>query len=821
MSKDLVRADIQNLIDHHTALIESGLLDQTLEAYVEKLYYEHDLKETVAKLLEEKQTSSATRKALSRLNKGRIPSAKAAERLKEDPGFAGLFEEERRRLPYITRGGWRVNRETDLFHSENGRSLILPLCSSEEQEIASYLKGNNHMKAFLRDYTDILFKKYSEDLIDEGILHLVIHGLAEYISIHGVNYQPLKKRHAITLTGDLFPDFFENYDLYFLAFLKNYIKNEYIPEEICRRLPSVHEAEYIADYRLNRQSSSLTRRLTAAFYASPAYLLLLEEVCASVTQEKFLDILIKTKRYRQVARDYRYRIYTLSAMTENIVTAIPKQLKDLYPAARRLHRHFVLHTGPTNSGKTYEAMQALRESINGMYLAPLRMLALEKFDEMNEAGFPCSLLTGEEEKVIEGAAFRASTIEMADFNRLYECAVIDECQMITDEFRGGAWTAAILGLQALEIHLCLSPWAKDMLISLIRTCGDSYEIVEHVRTTDLIAEDKPLRGIRQVRDHDALIAFSRKSVHAIASALEKRGMPCSIIYGSLPYDVRQNEAEKFRTGITKVVVATDAIGMGMNLPIERIVFMEMTKFDGKARRDLNMEEIRQIAGRAGRRGLYETGYVTTTTEEGNTLAADALNRYLEEIPKPMTDFPPSLLGLEGSVSDIMKGWDAIPPIEGFGKENIAETIHLAEEAEKLTDDKMMVYRLSSVALDSNSEEQMAAWTYLADLMVRGHLADAPIPEIPDRDSLKVLETMHKVYDVYFQFGRIFEYTFLKEAAAEKKEETSGLIIRYLDKNGKEARVCRRCGRALPWDARSAICDRCYAYSGRYYRYGRR
>ena len=88
-------------------------------------------------------------------------------------------------------------------------------------------------------------------------------------------------------------------------------------------------------------------------------------------------------------------------------------------------------------------------------------------------------------------------------------------------------------------------------------------------------------------------------------------MKCSVIYGNLPYDVRQEEARRFRDGETDVVVATDAIGMGMNLPIRRVVLLETEKFDGRERRDLKPGEIQQIVGRAGRRGMYEEGTWTS------------------------------------------------------------------------------------------------------------------------------------------------------------------------------------------------------------------
>ena len=118
-------------------------------------------------------------------------------------------------------------------------------------------------------------------------------------------------------------------------------------------------------------------------------------------------------------------------------------LNALILKARTLDRHFVLHYGPTNSGKTYQSIEALKKARSGVYLGPLRLLALEVFDTLNDAGVACSLLTGEESIEVPSAGITASTIEMLNTNRRYDVAVIDEAQLIADRDRGGAWTKEI------------------------------------------------------------------------------------------------------------------------------------------------------------------------------------------------------------------------------------------------------------------------------------------------------------------------------------------------------------------------------------------
>ena len=109
----------------------------------------------------------------------------------------------------------------------------------------------------------------------------------------------------------------------------------------------------------------------------------------------------------------------------------------MYPAARSRKRRFILHIGPTNSGKTYEAIEALKKADSGIYLGPLRLLAYEQYTRLNRDGIPCNLVTGEEEAFIPFAQHRASTVEMLPLDEEYDCAVIDEAQMVGDSSRGG------------------------------------------------------------------------------------------------------------------------------------------------------------------------------------------------------------------------------------------------------------------------------------------------------------------------------------------------------------------------------------------------
>jgi ATP-dependent RNA helicase SUPV3L1/SUV3 len=159
-------------------------------------------------------------------------------------------------------------------------------------------------------------------------------------------------------------------------------------------------------------------------------------------------------------------------MAEEFSKHFPENPKDEYKTARSMHRNVILHLGETNTGKTYQALERLKQAKTGVYLAPLRILALENYEKLNREGVPCHLITGEEEILVENAGHVCSTSEKLDADRACEVAVIDEIQMVANPQRGQAWTRALLSLQCGEIHICGAINAKE-LISRIRTTAET------------------------------------------------------------------------------------------------------------------------------------------------------------------------------------------------------------------------------------------------------------------------------------------------------------------------------------------------------------
>lgn len=294
-----------------------------------------------------------------------------------------------------------------------------------------------------------------------------------------------------------------------------------------------------------------------------------------------------------------------------------------FTLARQLGRQHHFYVGPTNSGKTYQALESLRQAESGVYLAPLRLLAMEVRDRLMQAGVPCNLVTGEERVMVPGARHTASTIEMLRPDHAVDVAVIDEIQMLMDPDRGSAWTAALVGVPAKQVFICGANSVTSSCTRVLDALNEPYTLTHLQRMTPLLIEEHSICGARYhaaklrkaLHTGDAIIAFSRKDVLTLAARIRQWGLSVATIYGALSPEVRRVESARFASGEAHILVATDAIGMGLNLPIRRVIFANIHKFDGIASRPLNATEMRQIAGRAGRHGLYDTGYVTVLEDD--------------------------------------------------------------------------------------------------------------------------------------------------------------------------------------------------------------
>ncbi|KAI1103133.1 P-loop containing nucleoside triphosphate hydrolase protein [Jackrogersella minutella] len=277
-----------------------------------------------------------------------------------------------------------------------------------------------------------------------------------------------------------------------------------------------------------------------------------------------------------------------------------------FPATRALQRTIHLHVGPTNSGKTYNALKALENAKSGIYAGPLRLLAHEVYSRFLAKGKKCALITGEEQRIPEDADmyYRSCTVEMTPLNLPVDVAVIDEIQMIGDGERGWAWTQAFLGVQAKEVHLCGEERAVELIQSLCATIGDKCVVTRYERLSPLETMTKSLNGsFKNLEKGDAVISFSRVGIHALKREIEKTtNRRCAIVYGSLPPETRAQQAALFNDPDNDYdfLAASDAIGMGLNLEIKRVIFEQTHKRTYNGYRVMTTSEIKQIGGRAGR-----------------------------------------------------------------------------------------------------------------------------------------------------------------------------------------------------------------------------
>jgi ATP-dependent RNA helicase SUPV3L1/SUV3 len=498
----------------------------------------------------------------------------------------------------------------------------------------------------------------------------------------------------------------------------------------------------------------------------------------------------------------------------------------LHTDARRVNRKIVYHMGPTNSGKTYHAIEALCKAKNGCYLAPLRLLASELYDTMNGKGVKTSLLTGEEVLEVDGATHYSSTIEMAKLQQRFECCVIDEIQMLTDSQRGWAWTRALVNIQADEVHICGDHSVLELVKQILALCGDTLEIREYTRMTELnvMANQIPLS---QLEKNDALIVFSRRNALKYKADLEELDFKVSIVYGRLSPEVRREQARKFDEGETDIMVSTDAIAMGMNLPVKRIVFSTLSKFIDNQEKMLTFSEIKQISGRAGRFKRFPVGEVTTLNrvEDGLRILSNAIGHDLSQSDKAMVgpdldifssvnnaldaNSLPSL-----SLSEFLRLFNTMTFRKPFYCVDMKEMIELAEMVETADEDRMLSnaeifgFACAPVNLGLMEHVQYYVWMlnhYVTNQSIHNEMID-------DRsDNIDYLETSIKCVELYQWLSRHFDnknFEFDENVLLENKSKAIERLNELLsDKIGKS---CSSCGCKMPANAKFNICEECFS-----------
>lgn len=521
----------------------------------------------------------------------------------------------------------------------------------------------------------------------------------------------------------------------------------------------------------------------------------LEPECA-----QFLRFGVFTRNYGKILGSSHYD-FTGSGSTSSFDFTDLTCPHTWYPIARRKKRKVILHVGPTNSGKTYNALKQLERSSSGVYCGPLRLLAWEVAKRLNKANVPCDLITGQEKDLVEGANHKSVTVEMADVTSVYDCAIIDEIQMVGCKQRGFSFTRALLGIAANELHLCGDPAVVPLIEDILKVTGDDVEVLTYERLSPLVPLKVPVRSVSDIKTGDCLVTFSRKDIYRHKNTIEKAGKHlCSVVYGSLPPETRTAQATRFNdaTNDFDVLVASDAIGMGLNLNISRIIFSTLEKFDGTETRDLTVSEIKQIAGRAGRfRSQFPVGEVTCLHKEDLPLlhsslkspspiieraglfpTYDLLSRYSQAHPK---------LGLYKILEHFVENAKLSSNYFISNVEDMMKAAALVDELPLKLQDK---YLFVVSPVDINDEISGRGFAQFAQnysktrvVKLREILSDdtVKVPRTPTE--LKELESIHKVLDLYVWLSLRLEDSFPdREVAASQKSICNVLIEQFLEAN---------------------------------------
>ena len=253
--------------------------------------------------------------------------------------------------------------------------------------------------------------------------------------------------------------------------------------------------------------------------------------------------------------------------------------------------------GPTNTGKTFLAIETMLSFDSGMMGFPLRLLAREVYDKVVKKIDPnkVALITGEEKIIPANAKYYFCTVESMPVDKYLDFVGIDEIQMCSDHERGHIFTDRLLNLRGEKLTMFMG---SNSMRNIIEKLEEDIEYIDRKRLSKLTYSGH--KKISRIERKSAIIAFSAEEVYAIAELIRRQKGGAAIVMGSLSPKTRNSQVSLYQSGDVDFLVATDAIGMGINMDLNNVYFSNLKKFDGKKLRRLKLSEISQIAGRAGR-----------------------------------------------------------------------------------------------------------------------------------------------------------------------------------------------------------------------------
>ncbi|TVR23367.1 MAG: hypothetical protein EA396_03815 [Anaerolineaceae bacterium] len=540
--------------------------------------------------------------------------------------------------------------------------------------------------------------------------------------------------------------------------------------------------------------------------------------------EKLDGLLAEQQRQRDAEREQMRQLAEAQREAERREReALRQRLLESFPSWRhdgRADQHVSLHIGPPNSGKTHQSLEALIAAGAGWYLAPLRLLAFEIFDRLNQRGVPCNLLTGEEYIPVPGAQITAATIEMFNPENSGDCIIIDEAQMLADTDRGWAWTRALMEARTPEIHVIAPDTTHDLIRKLVTGAEIPHTVVHHQRLAPIKVADQAW-PLEMLKPRTILVAFSRRMVLHLKSELEALKRSVSVVYGALPPEVRRKQADRFADGETEICVATDAVGMGLNLPADYVCFYEVEKYDGEQVRPLKPSELQQIGGRAGRYGYSKAGEVGAVYPADLQLVRKSF--YADPGVLTHAHVAPTVADLElipGHLAERLEQWRALDSIPEALRDSIKTTDldERIELARMLTDDDVAALGLDAALRLVNAptrQSSRAYWLSCARAIINRR--QMPLPPAAPRTiknsrDLETTESAISCADIYMWLSRRREFTQygaedieVRAARGYWSTQIDEALLRKID----TARRCSQCGRRLPNTHRHGVCDRCF------------
>ncbi len=473
----------------------------------------------------------------------------------------------------------------------------------------------------------------------------------------------------------------------------------------------------------------------------------------------------------------------------------------LYPA-RRLTRRWTALLGPTNSGKTHRSIEAMAAAEHGIYLSPLRLMALENQERIEAMGVPCSLVTGEEEIIREGATHFCCTVE--EFARFrhqhWDVVVVDEVQMMADSQRGWAWVDALVSAHTPQLMMTGPALIEPSLRTLCDLCKDKL-VVQRTKRLSPVEVARHATTLERLEPGSLLVAFSRKLVLELKGMLERAGKSVSVVYGALSPEVRREQARRFREGEADIMVATDAVGMGLNLPAHTLCFYTDEKFDGIQNRQLKVQEVKQIGGRAGRFGHHDSGEITALDPQ--TLKSirrlfnspDAPVDLSQFQVRPSIDHLSAISELMGEPS-LLRSWLTFNRNINYGEAFISVLPdELAEWIELIDDPKIPLWLRWTFActpirggFDSPASQHAQRWI---KRVAEGHAI--PMPKLLLGSDLSSLESTLHVVETYLHLARSLPEHFPEHDDGEDARKLlNDAITRELSRQRKP-RAARRGG----------------------------